>query len=129
MTQLTALAQDITSLTGEQAKRRERAAGLMTDIRGLSRTISVRANSEVEVSSSVTAEMGDVTARAENITRLTGLQTERSAALRQIMTEMAEVAMNNAQGAAGASETTRGLVELSEELGDLIGQFRVSLEA
>ncbi|MGO9117570.1 MAG: methyl-accepting chemotaxis protein [Desulfomonilaceae bacterium] len=129
MTQLTALAQDIMSLTGEQAKRRERAAGIMTDIRGLSRTISVRANSEVEVSSSVTQEMGDVTSRAENISRLTGLQTERAAALRQIMTEMAEVAMNNAQGAAGASETTQGLVELSEELGDLIGQFRVSLEA
>jgi len=129
MTQLTTLAQDIMSLTGEQAKRRERAAGIMTDIRGLSRTISVRANSEVEVSSSVTAEMGDVTVRAENITKLTGLQTERAAALRQIMTEMAEVAMTNAQGAAGASETTQGLVDVSEELGDLIGQFRVSQEA
>ncbi len=129
MAQLTTLAQDIMGLTGEQARRRERAAGIITDIRGLSRTISVRANTEVEVSSSVTQEVGDVTARAENITRLTGLQTERAAALRQIMTEMAEVAMNNAQGAAGASETTQGLVELSEELGDLIGQFRVSLEA
>jgi len=129
MTQLTALAQDIMSLTGEQATRRERAAGIMTDIRGLSRNIAVRASSEVEVSSTVTQEMTDVTARAENITKLTGLQTERAAALRQIMTEMAEVAMTNAQGAAGASETTRGLVELSEELGDLIGQFRVSLEA
>ena len=101
----------------------------MTDIRGLSRNIAVRANSEAEVSSAVTREMADVKGRAENITKLTGLQTERAAALRQIMTEMAEVAMTNAQGAAGASETTQGLVELSEELGDLIGQFRVSLEA
>jgi methyl-accepting chemotaxis protein len=129
MTQLTALAQDITTLTGEQATRRERAASIMTDLRGLSGNIAERAKSEVEVSSTVTQEMADVTARAENITKLTGLQTERAAALRQIMTEMAEVAMTNAQGAAGASETTQGLVEVSEELGDLIGQFRVSLEA
>jgi methyl-accepting chemotaxis protein len=129
MTQLTALAQDIMGLTGEQATRRERAAGIMGGIRDLSRNISVRANSEVEVSSTVTQEMTDVTARAENITKLTALQTERAAALRQIMTEMAEVAMTNAQGAAGATETTQGLADLAEELGDLIGQFRVSLEA
>jgi len=126
MTQLTALAQDIMGLTSEQAKRRDRAATIMSDMRGLSRTITVRAASEVEISATVSQEMNEVTARADNITKLTGLQTERAAALRQIMTEMAEVAMTNAQGAAGASETTQGLVELSDQLGDLIGQFRVA---
>jgi methyl-accepting chemotaxis protein len=128
MEQLTTLAQDIMGLTSEQAKRRDRAGGIMTDIRGLSRNIVVRASTEVEASTAVTKEMGDVTARAENITKLTGLQTERSAVLRQIMNEMADVATNNAQGAAGASQTTQGLVNVADELGEVVGQFRIVAE-
>jgi methyl-accepting chemotaxis protein len=69
--------------------------------------------------------MGQVTARAENITRLTGLQTERAAVLRQILTEMAEVASRNAQGAAGASETTQELARIAGELGGVVEQFKI----
>ena len=126
MEKLTALAQDILGLTAEQAKRRERAGSVMVEIRDLSRNILEKSSAEVETSTSVSKEMGDVTARAENITKLTGLQTERAAVLRQIMTEMADVASANAQGAAGASETTQELARIADELGQLVEQFRIT---
>jgi methyl-accepting chemotaxis protein len=128
MDRLTSLAQDIMGLTGEQAKRRERAAGLMGDIRQLSRGILGKAASETEASAQVSKEMAGVQGRADNITKLTELQTERSAALRQIMSEMADVASANAQGAAGASDTTRELVRVADELGQLVEQFRITRE-
>lgn len=129
MDRLTTLAQDIMGLTGEQAKRRERAAGLMDNIRGLSRGILTQASTEAQASAGVTQAMEGVRARAEHITRLTELQTERAAALRQIMAEMADVASSNAQGAAGASNTTRDLVRVADELGQLVEQFRITREA
>jgi methyl-accepting chemotaxis protein len=126
MERLTTLAQDILGLTAEQGKRRERAAGIMNEIRGLSRNILDRAGAEVETSSQVTQAMTGVTARAENITKLTSLQTERSAVLRQIIGEMSDVASKNAQGAAGASKTTEELARIADELGQLVEQFRIS---
>lgn len=126
MERLTVLAQDILGLTDEQAKRRERAAGLMGEMRGLSGSILEKAGAGVETSQSVSQEMADVMTRAENVTKLTGLQTERAAVLRQIMSEMADVASINAQGAAGASDTTAELARVADELGQLVEQFRIS---
>jgi methyl-accepting chemotaxis protein len=126
MEKLTSLAQDILGLTDEQAKRRERAAGLMGEMRNLSGSILQKAGTGVETSQSVTEEMAIVTSRAENVTKLTGLQTERAAVLRQIMSEMADVASLNAQGAAGASDTTAELAKVADELGQLVEQFRIS---
>jgi methyl-accepting chemotaxis protein len=128
MDKLTTLAQDIMGLTGEQSKRRERAEGLMGNIRELSRGILDKAASEAESSVGVSREMGDVQNRADNITKLTELQTERSAALRQIMAEMADVAGANAQGAAGAANTTRELAKIADELGQLVEQFKITRE-
>jgi methyl-accepting chemotaxis protein len=126
MSRLTTLAQDILGLTAEQGKRRERAAALMGEIRDLSRNILDRAGTEVETSTQVTQAMQGVTSRAENITRLTSLQTERAAVLRQIIGEMSDVASKNAQGAAGASKTTEELAAIADELGQLVEQFRIS---
>jgi methyl-accepting chemotaxis protein len=128
MERLTGLAQDILGLTGEQGKRRERAASIMGEIRSLSRNVLERAGSQVEASTSVTQEMEGVTSRAENITKLTGLQTERAAVLKQIMADMSDVATMNAKGAAGASQTTEELARVAEELGQLVEQFRISRE-
>ncbi len=128
MDKLTTLAQDIMGLTSEQGKRRERAASVMGELRGLSRNILDRAATEVQTSGQVTKAMEVVTASAESITRLTSLQTERSAVLRQIIGEMSDVATLNAQGAAGASETTDELAKIADELGQLVEQFTISTE-
>jgi len=126
MAHLTALAQDILGLTAEQGKRRERAGAIMQELREESRIIAESSENEARTARDVTRAMGDVTTRAETITRLTGLQTERSAVLRQIMTEMADVASTNARGAATASDSTRQLSEIADELGQLVEQFRIS---
>lgn len=126
MERLTMLAQDILGLTAEQAKRRDRAGSLMGEMRTLSSSILEKAGSGVETSRSITEEMSDVTTRAQGVTKLTGLQTERAAVLRQIMAEMADVASTNAEGAAGASETTQELARIADELGQLVEQFRIS---
>jgi methyl-accepting chemotaxis protein len=61
--------------------------------------------------------------------KLTGLQTERAAMLRQIMAEMSEVATRNAAGAAGATETTQELARVADELSRLVEQFKIGQEA
>ncbi len=126
MSRLTSLAQDITGLTSEQAKRRERAAEIIGEIRGMSQNILDRAAAEVQASVEVTQAVETVTGRAENITKLTSMQTERAAVLRQVIGEMSEVASVNAQGAAGASQTTDELARVADELGQLVEQFVIS---
>lgn len=115
----------IRELTAEQAKRRARAAEIVGRIREQSKAVTDLASSGVQTSGSVTRDMDEVTARAENVTKLTGLQTERAAALKQIMSEMADIAGKNADSARGASRTVEELDRLGEQLSGLIQQFRV----
>ncbi len=125
---LTALADDILSLTGEQGKRRARAEAVNAELSDLSRLILERASGGVRVSGMVSAAMEDVTSRAENITKLTGLQTERAAILRQIMSEMSDTASANAESAANAAENTAALARIADELANLVEQFKIREE-
>jgi len=128
MARLTELAQDILGLTAEQAKRRERAGDIMQELRNESRIIAESSEGEARTAGEVSRSMGEVTERAENMAKLTGLQTERAAALRQTMSEMAAVAATNAKGAAAASDSARELTQVAQQLGELIEQFKVSGE-
>jgi methyl-accepting chemotaxis protein len=125
MERMTALAQEILQLTDEQAKRRLRAAESMRAVREESLAVTRSAEDEVTSAAAVAEAMVGVTNRAENIAKLTGLQTERSAILRQIMAEMSETAAANAEGAAGASDTTLKLAGVAEELAQLVEQFKI----
>jgi methyl-accepting chemotaxis protein len=98
----------------------------MSEMRQLSSSILDKAGAGVDTSRSVTQEMTGVTDRAEQVTKLTGMQSERAAVLRQIMSEMADVASLNAEGAAGASMTTQELATAADQLGQLVEQFRIS---
>ncbi len=122
---LTAAAQDILTLTAEQARRRELAAGVMAQIRDLSRNIVRSTTTEVQDAERVRSDMSDVTKRSENITRLTGIQRERVTTLTQIVGEMSQVAARNAERAAGASESTRELHSLADELAGVVERFRI----
>jgi methyl-accepting chemotaxis protein len=127
MDRLSADAQEILGLTAEQARRREAAGSVMTLIRDLSGRIVRTTGSGVQASTELTRAMEGVTTRAENVTRLTGLQTERAAALRQIMSEMADVAAKNAESARQASGTVENLQRLEGQLTGLVQQFKVSV--
>jgi methyl-accepting chemotaxis protein len=126
MESLIGVAQEVRGLTAEQALRRERAAGIIREVREMSRNIAQTTEAEVADSRNVATEMQDVTARSENITRLTALQGERVAVLTEIITEMARVAARNAEGAGGASQTTRELARIADELTSVVQQFKVS---
>ncbi len=128
MDRLTTLAEEILTLTGEQGKRRERAEAITTELSSLSHLILERAGGGVRVSGAVSAAMEDVTSRAENITKLTGLQTERAAILRQIMSEMSDTASANAESAANAAESTAALARIADELANLVEQFKIREE-
>jgi len=128
MARLTELAQDILGLTSEQAKRRERAGNIMQELRNDSRIIAESSEGEARTAGEVSRSMGEVTERADNMVKLTSLQTERAAALRQTMSEMATVAATNAKGAAMASDSARELTQVAQELSDLIEQFKVHSE-
>ncbi|MBM4326477.1 MAG: HAMP domain-containing protein [Deltaproteobacteria bacterium] len=125
MERLTADAQQIIGLTAQQAERRTLAAGIMGQLRELSRLILERAGSEVQVSAEATTQMSEVIARADNVTKLTALQRERSAALQQIMQEMADVATRNADAARTASATVGELDQMQHQLGALVQQFKI----
>lgn len=125
MDRMTQLAQEILKLTDEQATRRVQAAESMTTVREEAVTVTQSAEREVVTAAAVAESMVGVTERAENIAKLTGLQTERSAILRQIMAEMSETAAANAEGAAGASDTTLKLAGVAEELAQLVEQFKI----
>jgi methyl-accepting chemotaxis protein len=126
MTTVIADSQDVLGLTAEQGRRRERAAGIMAELRDLSRGILETTSAGVQDSRQLSTEMEDVTSRSENITRLTSLQTERSTILNQILGEMAEIAARNAEGAGGASETTRELSQMADQLAEVVQQFKIS---
>jgi methyl-accepting chemotaxis protein len=97
----------------------------MRAVREESLSVTRSAEDEVTTAGAVAEAMIGVTNRAENIAKLTGLQTERSAILRQIMAEMSETAAANAEGAAGASDTTLKLAGVAEELAQLVEQFKI----
>jgi methyl-accepting chemotaxis protein len=69
--------------------------------------------------------MCEVFALAENVKIFTALQRERSAALQQIMQEMADVATRNADAARNASATVGELDQLQNQLGALVQQFKI----
>ncbi len=125
MGQLTSLAEDIMGMVSEQGLRREKAEAITSELSGLSHTILERASGGVRVSGAVSAAMDDVTSRAENITKLTGLQTERAAILRQIMSEMSDTASANAESAANSAESTAALARIADELANLVEQFKI----
>ncbi len=125
MERLSALAKDIMDLTAEQAKRREAAEKAVDELRELAANISAAMEEQVTSTQRVAKEMEGVKQSAESITSMTSKQTERSAMLMKIMNEMANVAMNNAQGAKGSQEISLELADSTARLIEMVGQFKV----
>lgn len=117
--------QEILGLTAEQARRRERAAGIMGEIRAMSRNFVEETGKDAEASLQVAEKMRTVTEGALNITNMTALQGERVQVLNQILNEMAEVARRNAEGAGGASQRTQELSQMADHLAEAVSVFKI----
>ena len=125
MEHLLSLSHDITAMTAEQAKRRERAVNVIVEALQLSQNVSAATQEQVKSADQVMKEVMGANQRAENITSMTTLQGERSQALRQIMEEMTNTALNNAQGAKNAQDLTDRLDQVEVEFTALIAQFKI----
>lgn len=123
---LTILAQDILDLTSEQTISCERAADFMRESIDMTPSNLDKARARMEISRSVAREMVGVTERAQQVKKLTTLQSERATFLRELMSGMADVASLTAESATSASRTTHELGTVTDELGRLMKQFRVS---
>ena len=125
MDRLRMMAEDIKKLTDEQAQRRAAAEQAMTELKTMSVEISQASESSAADADKVYAQMAEVMRNATNITGLTGKQRERSAALQDIMNEMASTAKTNAEGAKSAYQQTEELAFTAGKMTELISQFKV----
>jgi methyl-accepting chemotaxis protein len=129
MEQLLKLSEEITQMTGEQAKRRLHAAQTTNEVYDLSRMTSAATQEQVRTAGLVLAEVATTNKRAEDISNLTTQQRERSQALQEIMQEMGRVALANAAGAQNSQQFSENLGKVMDEFSLLIAQFKIGSDA
>ena len=127
MKELGDLAGSITELTEAQSKRRELAEKLLQpNFFDHSNNITAATEEQVESLTRISQQVGNVTESSNEITQMTSKQTERSAELVKIMQTVAEVASQNASGAANAFKSTEDLVKNAEDINKLVAQFKIN---
>ena len=124
--ELKQLAAGIVEMTTEQAERRERAEEAMRQLMELSEEIMSAANSTSATTKTAAETVAKVVANSSEITGRTAKQRERSAALQALLNEMAEVAIQNAQGAQNALSSMEDLIKQAQRLEEEVKQFKIS---
>ncbi len=124
--ELKQLASGIVEMTGQQAVRREKAEEAMRQLMELSEEIMSAANSTSATTKTAAETVSKVVANSSEITGRTAKQRERSAALQALLNEMAEVAIQNAQGAQNALSSMEDLMNQAQRLEDEVKQFKIS---
>jgi len=125
MQELDKLAASIMELTAAQGKRRERAEQALNELLGLSTKISGVANEQVKTMDLISQQMGNVNEGSNQITEMTAKQTERSAALQEIMATMASVAGENSKRAMVSAKSSKELATVADELQQLVSRFKI----
>jgi len=69
--------------------------------------------------------MGNVNEGSDQITEMTAKQTERSAALQEIMATMASVAGENSKRAMVSAKSSKELATVADELQQLVSRFKI----
>ena len=124
--ELKQLAAGIVEMTGQQAIRREKAEEAMRQLMELSDEIMSAANSTSATTKTAAETVAKVVANSSEITGRTAKQRERSAALQALLNEMAEVAIQNAQGAQNALSSMEDLMKKAQRLEEEVKQFKIS---
>jgi methyl-accepting chemotaxis protein len=125
MQELDKLAGSIMEMTAAQGKRRERAEQALNELLGLSTKISGVANEQVKTMDLISQQMGNVNEGSSQITEMTAKQTERSAALQEIMATMASVATENSKRAMVSAKSSKELATVADELQQLVSRFKI----
>ncbi len=126
MEELNTLAGQIGTFAGEQGERRAAAGEALTSLVEQAASISAAVEEVDKGATGVREEMEGVIRRSEEMTRMTGEQAERSQAVGQTATETAAGARQTAEGAGVVVGITDELRGLSENLTQLVQQFKVA---
>ncbi len=119
------LSVSIVEMTNAQALRRKRAEEAIQQVIYVSDDINTSSGSTALASKNAVEAIKRVVANSEEITSRTGKQRERSAVLQKVMTEMAETAYQNAQGAEVSLHSMEKTMSKAKEVEKEIGKFRV----
>jgi methyl-accepting chemotaxis protein len=125
MQELDKLAASIVELTAAQAKRRERADQALNELLGLSTKIAGVAGEQVKTMDLISQQMNNVNESSGQITEMTSKQTERSAALQELIANMASVASENSKRAMVSAKTSKDLTTIADDLQQLVSQFKI----
>jgi methyl-accepting chemotaxis protein len=120
------LAGSIVEMSDQQGVRRKKAEKDINQLSVLSEEIMSAANSSSFTTKTAVETISKVIANSTEITGRTLRQRERSAGLQEIMGKIAEVAVQNAQGAHGALATMEELRTKAQEVEKEIRRFKVS---
>ena len=120
------LASTIVQMTNRQAERRKQAEESIKKLMELSDDIAAAANSSTLTTKTAVETVDKVITNSEGITSRTTKQRERSAALRQIMDQMAAIAINNAKGAETALSDMEALEKKAREMEKTLRKFKIS---
>ncbi len=120
------LASTIVQMTNRQAERRKQAEESIKKLMALSDDIAAAANSSTLTTKTAVETVDKVITNSEGITSRTTKQRERSAALRQIMDQMAAIAINNAKGAETALADMEALEKKAREMEKTLRRFKIS---
>jgi methyl-accepting chemotaxis protein len=120
------LAGSIVEMSDQQDVRRNKAEKDINQLSVLSDEIMSAANSSSFTTKTAVETVSKVIANSSEITGRTLRQRERSTALQELMGKIAEVAVQNAQGAHGALATMEELRTKAQEVEKEIRRFKVS---
>lgn len=119
------LSTSIVEMTNAQAVRRKRAEDAIQQVIYVSDDINTSSGSTAIASKNAVEAIRKVAHNSEEITSRTGKQRERSAVLQKVMTELAETAVQNAQGAEASLHSVEKALGKVKEIEKEIGKFRV----
>ncbi|MEN8258239.1 MAG: methyl-accepting chemotaxis protein [Thermodesulfobacteriota bacterium] len=125
MEELNTLAQTIGGMAGEQGARRQAAQKALDALQEKSTAITGLIDKANQDASAISNEMQEIVDRTVATTTMTGEQATRSQAVMKITDESAQGAQLTAEGAGVVMGITDELQDQSQNLTDLVNQFKV----
>ncbi len=123
--ELNALAQEISSMAGEQGARRQAAEDALATMVQQSQMISALVTEVRQSGADIDGDMKQIVDRTEKLGKMVALQGQRSQDAREIASQSAEGAAQTMEGAGVVVALTESLNDLSVQLVKHVDQFRI----
>jgi methyl-accepting chemotaxis protein len=128
MGELSEEAQRITAMAGEQRGRRERVEASLASLTEIAAAIAAGAAEADGLAHEIETDASNAVRLADEVTTMTGSQRERSEKLVARTQESRDSARQTAEGAGVVVGVTEELRSLSQDLTELVAQFRIEAE-